>query len=32
MRSRRAGVNTVNKWAAGIADNLPLGMLIEATA
>jgi len=25
-----ATVNTINKWAAGIADSLPLGMLIEA--
>jgi phosphopantothenoylcysteine synthetase/decarboxylase len=25
-----ATVNTVNKWAAGIADTLPLGLLIEA--
>jgi len=25
-----ATVNTVNKWAAGIADTLPLGLLVEA--
>ncbi|HCT79923.1 MAG TPA: flavoprotein [Micromonosporaceae bacterium] len=25
-----ATVNTINKWAAGIADTLPLGLLIEA--
>jgi phosphopantothenoylcysteine synthetase/decarboxylase len=25
-----ATVNTINKWAAGIADSLPLGLLIEA--
>jgi phosphopantothenoylcysteine synthetase/decarboxylase len=25
-----ATVNTINKWAAGIADTLPLGLLLEA--
>jgi phosphopantothenoylcysteine synthetase/decarboxylase len=25
-----ATVNTINKWAAGIADNLALGMIVEA--
>jgi phosphopantothenoylcysteine synthetase/decarboxylase len=25
-----ATVNTVNKWAAGIADTLPLGLIVEA--
>src|SRR5262249_42301176 len=25
-----ATVNTINKWAAGIADTLPLGLIVEA--